>query len=164
MTDPAISTEHGLSAALVMLGLATVAAAAVLARERRLAGPPVASEKPGRTLRVLAVTAVAPVLAGVVVDAGDGPAALAIGVLALSAALFAFAPSVHDSVLGENGVRRGWHVRSFRELEEWRLTGEHLRWKLRGEWQACRVPPERVEALHRTLADLCPERESRFKD
>jgi ABC-type branched-subunit amino acid transport system permease subunit len=158
------STMYGLAAALVMLGVAAFAAGAVLARERRFAGRQVHSEKPGRARRALAVTAAAVAFAIIVVDARDGQAALAIAVLALAAALFAFAPSLHDSVLGENGVRGGWHVRSFAELEEWRLTGDHLRWKLHGEWQACRVPRERFAELRQRLSELCPARESAFKD
>jgi hypothetical protein len=164
MEDLANSTMYSLAAALVMLSAAVVAAAVVLARERKLAGRQVHSERPGRARRAVALTAAAVAFAAVVARTGDGPAALAIAVLALAAALFAFAPSLHDSVLGENGVRRGWHVRSFAELEEWRLTGDHLRWKLHGEWQACRVPRERSDALRRRLCELCPTRESAFKD
>jgi hypothetical protein len=88
-----------------------------------------------------------------------GPALL---VLSAAAALVALCPASGESVYGELGVRRGWHARRFDELEEWRLMGEHLRWKLRGEWISSQVPPAEHEALRAKLVGLCPERESRF--
>jgi len=54
-------------------------------------------------------------------------------------------------------------VRRFEDLEEWRLTGDHLRWKLFGEWQACEVPSAESESLRTKLEQLIPDRESRFR-
>ena len=90
----------------------------------------------------------------------NGPLALA--ALAGAAATAWWSPSSRDSALGESGVRRGWHARRFEELEEWRLTGEHLRWKLLGEWQASPAPPDEHAELRAKLEQRCPGRESRF--
>ena len=72
-------------------------------------------------------------------------------------------PGSDDHVFGTEGVRRGWFARRFDELDEWRLTGEHLRWKLRGEWQAVSVPAERREGLRGVLESVAADRESRFR-
>jgi hypothetical protein len=82
-----------------------------------------------------------------------------------SALLLAFvSPSTSTAVLGEFGVQRGWHARRFESLEEWRLTGDHLRFRLFGEWTAVPCPPERQVALRAKLLALVPERESPFQD
>jgi heme exporter protein D len=84
---------------------------------------------------------------------------------AASAALLALivAPAETDRVLAQKGVRIGYHVRRFAVLEEWRLTGEHLRVRLFGEWTALPVPPAHQEQLRKQLEAEAPERESRFK-
>ncbi len=142
-----------------------VAAAVTLVWSRRLStavGPVLHRELPRRGGRL-------PLLAGValtglqVVAGGLGvPIAPALLVLAGVALILALSPGFSDSVYGERGVRCGWHARRFEQLEEWRLTGEHLRWKLFGEWVASRVPPADQPALRERLEQSCPGRESRF--
>ena len=113
----------------------------------------------GRWLAALGLASIA----GLVLAASDGfDPAPALLVVAAAGALVVLCPANGESVYGELGVRRGWHARRFEELEEWRLVGEHLRWKLRGEWISSQVPPGEHEALRAKLVRLCGERESRF--
>jgi hypothetical protein len=91
------------------------------------------------------------------------PPAPALLVLGTAAALVASLPRPEDSVLGEVGVRSGWFARRFGELEEWRLTGDHLRWRVGETWLSSSVPADRQLALREQLERACPERESRFR-
>jgi hypothetical protein len=84
----------------------------------------------------------------------------AFAVVALSTLLLASNPSFRDSIYGERGVQRGWHARRFEELEAWRLIGDHLRWKLAGEWVSTDVPSAMQTELRARLVQLVPERES----
>lgn len=83
--------------------------------------------------------------------------------LAGAAAIVWLRPGAEDSVWGRDGVRRGWFARRFEDLEEWRLTGKHLRWRLYGVWQATEVPPAEHEALREHLERVAGDRESRFR-
>jgi hypothetical protein len=74
-----------------------------------------------------------------------------------------FLPRTGSSVLGAKGVRVGWFSRTFEQLEEWRLTGDHLRVRIAGEWRALLVPVEEHPPLRERLEAICPDRESRFK-
>ncbi len=87
----------------------------------------------------------------------------ALAVLVFAALLIARSPSFRDSLLGERGVQVGWHARRFEELEEWRLIGDHLRWKLFGTWVACDAPTALHAELRAKLTQLAPERERRFQ-
>jgi hypothetical protein len=77
-------------------------------------------------------------------------------------ALLAATPSPERQLCGESGVARGLDGRRFEQLEEWRLAGDHLRWKLDGEWTACHAPAPLHADLRAKLVQACPERESRF--
>jgi hypothetical protein len=93
----------------------------------------------------------------------EAPLAPGLALLALSAVLVALTPVRGDTAVGSRGARDGWEAARFAELEEWRLTGEHLRWRTDGEWLASSAPPERQAALREALERAAPERESRFK-
>ena len=113
-----------------------------------------------RKLRKILRIAIAAVAVAVLV-AGAVPRPPALSVLALAMLLSFLYPSNRDSAVGEDGVRSGWHARRFGEIEEWRLIGEHLRWRLRGEWVSCVVPVEHHAELR---ARLDPRRESSTGD
>ena len=91
---------------------------------------------------------------------GRSPQGLALGLLAVW--LIASSPGFQDSVWGEEGVQRGWYARRYAELEQWRLVGEHLRWKLFGVWVSTDVPSSEHAALRRKLEAQAPGRESRL--
>ena len=88
------------------------------------------------------------------------PAVLAVGLLAV--ALNGLRPSFDDRVCGTEGVRVGWSVRGFAQLEEWRLTGDHLRFRLRGQWTAVPLSVAEQEPIRERLLAVAPERESAF--
>ncbi len=82
-----------------------------------------------------------------------------------SAILLVFTtPSSTTAVLGLGGVQRGWHARRFESLEEWRLTGDHLRFRLFGEWTSVPCPKDHQAGLRAKLEQLVPDRESAFQD
>lgn len=70
------------------------------------------------------------------------------------------APGAYDRACGETGVFRGWYARRYEELEEWRLTSDHLRFKLFGEWTFVEIPPEKRGKLRAILERAAPDRES----
>ena len=146
--------------ALIVANLATLV---MFIRLRKRTGRPVLSVLRRRRWRMVLVGGLA--LAGILVLlAGEGvPTAAALCVLALAAMNVAFAPGFMDSIYGEQGVAFGWHARRFDELDAWRLTGDHLRWKLRGIWLGSDVPARLHPELRARLEATCPERESAFK-
>jgi hypothetical protein len=73
-------------------------------------------------------------------------------------------PSASTAILGTGGVQRGFHARRFESLEEWRLTGDHLRFRLFGEWTSVPCPPAHQAELRAKLLALAPDRESPFQD
>ena len=133
-------------------------------RARATVGAVIAQERPWRRLRVsiligLNVVALAFVLARQDIDLDPAIECLGLGIL-----ITWFAPGFNDAISGASGVQRGWYARRYEELEEWRLTGEHLRFRLFGEWTAVPLPAEEQPRIREVLSRLCPERESRFKD
>lgn len=149
-----------LSAGLASLGLAVVLVwnAANRARVGRVR----LRVRPRRRWRAV-ILALA--LAAAIAAAAAAPPARELGSLlaaAVSIALLGLAPGFLDSVYGDDGVQRGWEARRFGELEAWRLIGEHLRWRLRGDWVATEVPPQEHAALRERLTRDRPERESSY--
>jgi len=71
-------------------------------------------------------------------------------------------PNEGDRVTGTEGVRAGWNTRRYEELEEWRLTGDHLRFKLFGQWTAVPLALDKQAPIHARLLECVPERESEF--
>jgi hypothetical protein len=91
------------------------------------------------------------------------PAAPSLTLLGISAVLVILTPAPGDSAVGSGGARAGWHAARFADFAEWRLTGEHLRWRQSDLWLASHAPREHHAALRVELERLAPERESRFK-
>jgi hypothetical protein len=147
----------------VLLGLALLALGAWRVRLKRTVGAPKVAGRPGRRLRALYHAAA--VLAAALAFFGGlaVPLAPACAVLALGVVLVALAPGEQDSTLGSAGVQHGWHARRFAELEEWRLTGDHLRWRLFGEWVATEAPAALHGELRALLVAANPGGESRFQ-
>jgi hypothetical protein len=147
----------------VWLALGIVFALRVRARERAVLGEIVAREMPSPRTRILGS---ALILAGAVCAVlGRGELGLqwTLPPLALALASALLRPLEQDRVAGRNGVRRGWYVRALADLEEWRLTGDHLRFRLRGLWEAVPLPTALHPEFEARLRALAPERESRFK-
>lgn len=145
-----------------LLGLGLAVAIAVVGRARATVGPVLAAERPGRRWRRGALLLLHLGAFALVLALGDLPPAPIALVLALGAAISLLLPGFGDAVLGEHGVQRGLHARRFEDIEEWRLTGDHLRFRLFGEWTSVPLAPEHHAAMRARLVAACPERESPF--
>jgi len=71
-------------------------------------------------------------------------------------------PGFRDRACGDSGVFYGWIARRYEDLDEWRLTGDHLRFKAGSEWHAVEVPAEQRTRVRSLLVQAAPDRESRF--
>ena len=91
------------------------------------------------------------------------PTAEAVMTLLLGAILVVVIPDPTDRACGDKGVVSGWTTVEYTAVAEWRLTGQHLRFRVAEEWTAVEVPRESRQKLRTTLENLIPERESRFK-
>lgn len=145
------------------LSLAALFVGARVWSARARVGATLAVERAGRFTRWTLLALIVALALALIAGDTELPRAPAWIALALSAGIALLQPAAGDSIYGERGVRRGWLARSFGELEEWRLTGEHLRWRLGDEWLACRVPAQMQAALRAKLAATRPEREATFK-
>ena len=80
----------------------------------------------------------------------------------LSLAAVALAQPQGGEVFGTEGVRCGSWAYAYRDLDEWRLTGDHLRFRSGAVWRAVTVPPQVQGELRRRLETASSDRESRF--
>jgi hypothetical protein len=148
----------------LVVGLLVVAA--IRARNRRTVGRVLAEERPGRMLRLCGSTALLLLVFAAILAAGPDARVLQFAGLLLVPALGLvwFGTGFQDAILGDAGVQRGWLSRRFEELEEWRLAGDHLRFRLQGEWTSVPCPLERQAELRAELQRRNPARESPFRD
>lgn len=161
--DQARMLELLLWGLVALLGVSSLVLAAWRVDLNRTVGSARVVERPGRRSR-LVYPALVLVAAGLLAFSGlDVPLVPSLAVLALGVTLALLAPGERDSVLGAQGVQQGWHARRFDQLEEWRLTGDHLRWRLFGEWIATHAPAALHAELRAQLAAQSPGRESRFQ-
>ncbi|MFN0242581.1 MAG: hypothetical protein ACKVWV_06780 [Planctomycetota bacterium] len=153
-----------LNACAVLLLAALVVTGRLVLRARRTVGRVIAQARPRQGLRRAGLVGVQGAALAFVVWAGSlplGPVATCVGVAIVLAYV---TPGLKDAVCGEDGVQRGYYARTFDELEEWRLAGEHLRFRLFGEWTSVPLPSADQPRIRAKLLASCPERESRFKD
>lgn len=149
----------GLVAAVLAVALAVTLAAGL--RARRALGVPLwragrARAARAAVLALLAASALA--FAGV-----HGALPLSVGgALALAGAITLARPGTDEEACGARGVRRGWTACGFHELDEWRLAGEHLRFRVGPRWLAVRLPAEHHAPTRERLLQAVPERESRL--
>ncbi|MCZ6598933.1 MAG: hypothetical protein O7B99_14950 [Planctomycetota bacterium] len=153
---------------MFLLAAAALAAGLVLAlrvrlRERRNVGDVIQHVTPGLRGRLVATLAVAAVIVLAVVKREDVPLTWSLALLNGTLLFLWLRPSAEDRVCGTEGVRVGWSVRSLAELEEWRLTGDHLRFRLHGEWTAVELANEHHADVGARLRAAIPDRESAFK-
>lgn len=149
------------TAVLAMASLGSLAAVATRARTGGVVGERLGSESghPGVRVALALVPAVAGGAAWVTLG---GLPTLALATIAAVLVFNLLRPTAADRICGSEGVRRGWELRRFEELEEWRLIGEHLRFRLLGEWTAVPLDPSYHERVRARLEQLVPERESGF--
>ncbi len=149
---------------IVLLCVALTVTQILSAIARVKLGAVIATDRRSETRRrILLAILIAGVLAWTMLDRGVWlvPVLLALGSAML---LILTTPSAATAILGVGGVQRGWHARRFESLEEWRLTGDHLRFRLFGEWTSVPCPQARQAEIRARLVELVPERESPFQD
>lgn len=156
-------------AAVLFLPLAILLPGLVLTltlttRARAQVGAVIAQARPWRRLRVSTLIGLHVAVLAFVIARQDLALDPAIECLGLGILVTWFAPGFQDAICGEGGVQRGWYARRYEELEEWRLTGEHLRFRLFGEWTSVPLPAGEQPRIRELLTRVCPDRESRFKD
>ena len=159
-----LSTETLLSIPLFLLVPALIATMTVVKRAQTALGGTIAAQRPGRWRRRVLLGAPQAAILALETMSGHLPQEPVLESLLLGILLVWITPGFHDAVLGELGVQRGWFARRFADLEEWRLTGDHLRFRLDGEWTAVPCPPAEQARIRAALLAVNPERESRFKD
>ena len=157
----ALEFAYGLSFAILGVGIATTLLGR--ARERSRAGARLEALEESRGWRraVLAVLIAAAVLR-MLTSSAWMPLPVDLALLVVAGGLVLLRPGFHDAVACERGVRSGWDVIAFGEFEEWRLVGEHLRYRWQGEWRAAPLAPEKQDPVRRALESAAPDRESRF--
>ena len=72
-------------------------------------------------------------------------------------------PRGSDRALGERGVQSGWRVVPLGELLEWRLTGDHLRFRLGATWEAVPLEPALHPDVRARLTEAAPGAESPWR-
>ncbi len=146
----------------VALAVGVALALAVRVRARAV-GDVVQRELPGLRGRLFGVGLVAAALIAAVLGSDQVPLPWSLSTLALTLAFVLLRPADGDRVCGRDGVRRGWYVRRLADLEEWRLTGDHLRFRLRGEWTAVGLANAHHAEFETKLRAAAPDRESPFQ-
>ena len=87
-------------------------------------------------------------------------AAGALVVLSLTAV--ALAQPQGGGACGTAGVRCGSWAHAYRDLDEWRLTGDHLRFRAGEVWRAVALPAQMHEEVRGHLETIARGHESRF--
>lgn len=113
--------------------------------------------------RLASLVGIFAVLAVALVSGGELSLALSLPTLGLTAAVALMRPSAADGVVGRFGVRRGWGVYGLNELHEWRLTGEHFRFRVDERWFAVPLPASKHGAFETELELRAPERRSQYR-
>lgn len=160
--EDARELELALRALCAVVGGVTMMLGAWRARLVATIGAPKVVVRAPRRLRWLYVAAAAALAAWLLAANPGVPLVTGLVLLALGVALVLIAPGAQDSLLGSDGVQLGWHARRFADLDEWRLTGDHLRLRLFDEWVAVHAPAELHEELRAQLSAANPDRESSF--
>jgi hypothetical protein len=141
-----------------------------LASTRRLGrGVQATAPRQGWRKRLLALVWLAAAafwLPGLGADAADPSFRLpAFALLFGGAVILLLSPRPVARVLGTTGVQSGWDTARFDALVEWRLSGEHLRFRLEGRlWDAVDAAPQTHAELRERLDRDAPGRESRYAE
>ena len=145
---------------LVLTGLGIVTAVR-LSRDPKVGAPILVVHDSAGVKPVLLALETGLLLVSLVAD--PFPTTHAAFVLLGAMLLTALSPGVGDRACGEDGVFHGWHGVRYADLEAWRLTGDHLRFQVRGEWSAVAVPRDRQARVRGILERIAGDRESPYK-
>lgn len=103
------------------------------------------------------------VLFGVAFVGGQEEPLLVVGLVSSAGCLWLLY-RMGGATLGDRGARIGWRSRRFEDFCEWRLTGDHARFRVEDNWLALEMPVEQQPPFRAKLEALCAQRESRFTD
>ena len=145
------------------LSLAGGLAAALSHRARalRVVGAPLHRSERGTHLRGLGALFLVLVALATRAGSGDAPP-WALPILAATLVCTWLLPQESEFVYGEGGLSVGWTIVGWSDLEEWRMTGEHLRFRLNGRWRALPIPAAKREELRAILEEKSAAAESPF--
>ena len=90
------------------------------------------------------------------------PALPSCALIVLSSAAVVLARYQRGGACGDAGVRSGCFSYTYGDLEEWRLTGDHLRFRVGEVWRAVPLPGQRHAEVRGLLETHAGGRESRF--
>ncbi len=162
--DPNLPFAALLTVPLFLLLPALIATLTVVRRAQTAIGRAIAVERPDLWLRRALLAGPQAAVLAILLLRGDLPQEPVVECLMLGILLAWLTPGFHDAILGDAGVQRGWIARRFEDLEEWRLAGEHLRFRLDGEWTSVPCPPSEQPRIREALLSVNSARESRFQD
>lgn len=134
------------------------------AKERAVVGEVLTERRDWGALRFAGLGALAVALLVAWFGREHAPLVWTLPLIGVCAAVQVYRPDFSDQICGSDGVRYGWYLRRLDDLEEWRLTGDHLRFRLFGIWRAVPLPAERHESMRAVLEARAAGRESRFAD
>ncbi len=147
--------------ALLEVGLALGLAVHLRARHAELVGSVLHEQLAPRKARTLGLVLMgAAAVIGLLVEFQIG--IFAVVLLTPAAAAWWLAPAAEDQRCGVSGVQYGWSSRSLEQLELWRLTGDHLRFRLNGLWVAVALPRALHAQVRERLESMGAGRESEY--
>ena len=94
---------------------------------------------------------------------GPAPPLPSCALIVLSSAAVVLARYQRGGACGDAGVRSGCFSYTYGDLEEWRLTGDHLRFRVGAVWRAVALPEPLHAEVRGLLENYAGERETRFK-
>lgn len=150
--------------ACAALGAGLVAAVTVRRQARLYVGALLHRESPAvvAQARIAALIGVGAALSWSLAS-GEVPLALSLPTLALTSLLVWLQPAAGTGRIGRFGVQKGWRVHGYNELEEWRLAGEHLRFRVDERWYALDLPAAKHSLVEQELVLCAPERRSPYR-
>lgn len=113
-----------------------------------------------RRLQLLAFLGLVFVGCLIVSAEGQGPFAVGAIVGVFGAIALTFLPVEGEGWIGTGGVRLGWLVVPWSNVESWRLVGDHLRFKKHERWNAIPVTEPEKQLLREVLTKVAPEKEA----
>jgi hypothetical protein len=151
-------------AAWAGLGIGIAAAVTVRRQATLYVGEVLHRESPAAVtqFRIAALVGVGAALSCALAS-GELSLGLSLPTLALTTLLIWLLPVAAAGQIGRFGVQKGWAVHGHNELQEWRLTGEHFRFRVDDRWFALALPASRHALLEAELELHAPERRSSYR-
>jgi len=156
-----VTVVLGTLCALLAVGLALCVRLRL--RARRTLGAVIHRQPAGRGERLRGATVLVAAASVALATLHGEAVGLALVALALALGIVWFVPREAEGACGSEGVWRGWVAVPLAALEEWRLVGDHLRFRVAEAWHALELPREKQAGLRAALEERAGERESPFR-